>query len=69
MAEGRDLVKDGAGDRWAAAVRLRVAKSVVSQTLKVEDVDRSLWDVPVPDGYRVAAWAGAATEDLVATYA
>ncbi|MFD4669613.1 GNAT family N-acetyltransferase [Lentzea sp. NPDC058450] len=69
VVEGWDLAKDGAGHRWAIDVGLHTAKSTVAQTLKIENVDRSRWDVPVPDGYRLVAWAGTAPEELVSTYA
>lgn len=39
------------------------------QMLHAADVDPALWDVPVPEGFRLARWADAAPEDLVAAFA
>lgn len=69
VVEGWELSKGEAGEQWAVAVGMHIAKSTISQTLVVKDVDPALWDVSAPAGFRVAEWLGAAPDDLVATYA
>jgi mycothiol synthase len=69
VVEGWELSKGGAGERWAVAVGMRISKSTITQTLVVKDVDPVVWDVPAPVGFRVVEWAGAAPDELVASYA
>lgn len=69
VVEGWDLTEGGSGHRWAEAVGLRTAKVTLQQVLRVAEVDPSRWDVPVPAGYRVEAWTGAAPAELVSSYA
>lgn len=57
------------GEPWAERMGFVPAQTYVMQTLTVADTDPALWDVPVPDGYRLVAWTGAAPEDIIASYA
>lgn len=69
MVEGWDLPEDGPGHRWANAVGLRTAKSMVVQWLDTADVDPMAWDVPVPAGYRMVDWSGEVPDELVDSFA
>ncbi|MDX8146949.1 GNAT family N-acetyltransferase [Lentzea sp. BCCO 10_0061] len=69
VVEGWDLAEDGPGHRWATAVGLRTAKSMVVQWLHPADVDPATWDVPVPAGYRVVDWSGVVPDELVDSFA
>ena len=74
-AEGRarlayDQVRIGtAGEFWAGAVGFANTQRTRWQMLYVADVDRALWDVPVPAGFRLVRWADAAPGDLVDAFA
>ena len=63
------VTKGGAGEEWALATGFRAANETVLQRLPLTEVNRSLWEVPVPEGYRLERWTGAAPEDLVASFA
>lgn len=67
--EGRDLTRDGDGARWAARIGLCETDSGILQRLVVPEVDPTLWDVPVPAGYRLVQWTNRAPEDLIESYA
>ena len=67
--EGWQVVAGTAGQRWAVARGFRQVRAIARQALVVAEADRARWDVPVPAGYRVRAWTGAAPEDVVASYA
>lgn len=72
-ARGRRVVEGqtaafGAGEKWAHALGARTVNATVVQELRVAEVDPSLWEVGVPEGYRLEAWSGAAPDDLVASY-
>jgi hypothetical protein len=64
VSEGRTLleswgvVRDGAGGQWAQALGFRRVHSNVLQVLVLADVDRSLWQVDTPTGYRAERWIG-----------
>lgn len=63
-------VRSGAGaEQWTSRVGFAPAQTYVMQTLEIAQVDRARWDVPVAEGYRLAAWTDAAPEDVVASYA
>lgn len=74
-AEGRRLVNGvgalarGSGEKWATSLGFVVTHEWVKQTLAVPDVDPTLWDVPVPPGFRLVDWVSAAPESLVASVA
>jgi mycothiol synthase len=67
--EGWQVVAGTAGQRWAEARGFRPVRAIARQALVVAGADRARWDVPVPAGYRLRSWTGAAPEDVVATYA
>ncbi|MEZ0109424.1 mycothiol synthase [Catenulispora sp. EB89] len=64
-----NVVGGSAGEPFAEAMGLACTIRGVSQTLETTSVDRTLWDVPTPDGYRLHAWDEAAPEELIASYA
>lgn len=67
---GNDQVRIGSvGDRWARSVGFANVLNNRWQMLHVAHVDRALWDVPVPAGYRLVQWVDAAPEELVAEFA
>lgn len=69
VVECWQVVEGTAGERWAEAMGFRTVRTIVRQALVVAGADRSRWDAPVPAGYRLRQWAGAAPEDVLATYA
>ncbi|CCH33426.1 hypothetical protein BN6_61750 [Saccharothrix espanaensis DSM 44229] len=69
VVEGWEITSGGAGEHWATSVGFRVVNTMVLQLLPVADVDRSTWDVPVPAGYRVQDWVGAAPGALLESFA
>ncbi|PWK80677.1 acetyltransferase (GNAT) family protein [Lentzea atacamensis] len=68
VVEGWDLTAAGPAHRWAESVGLREVKTTVAQWLRFADADLAAWEVPVPAGYRLRSWVGAAPEELVASY-
>jgi mycothiol synthase len=67
---GSDQVRLGtAAEQWAVAAGFVNTLSNCWQMLHVADVDQALWDVPVPAGFRLERWAGAAPESLVSAFA
>lgn len=65
-----NVTTDGSdGERFALALGAVCTLPGVMQTLEVPSVDRALWDVPAPDGYRLQSWSGPAPEELMASYA
>jgi mycothiol synthase len=69
VVEGFEVAAGGAGEAWAASLGFRRTNATILQRLRFADVDPALWDVPVPDGYRVRRWTGSAPEELVESYA
>lgn len=69
VVEGAMVTKGGAGEAWATALGFRTVNETILQWLRFAEVDRSLWDVPVPVGYRVERWVGVAPEEFIASYA
>ncbi|MEU5265646.1 GNAT family N-acetyltransferase [Amycolatopsis sp. NPDC021455] len=67
--EGWQVVAGTAGQRWAEARGFRPVRATARQALVVAEADPARWDVPVPGGYRLRSWIGAAPEDVVASYA
>lgn len=67
--EGWQVTLGGAGEKWAHAVGMRTANTVLMQTLAVPEVDRSLWHASTPGGYVLRRWSGAAPDDLIESYA
>ncbi|NUT93199.1 MAG: GNAT family N-acetyltransferase [Saccharothrix sp.] len=56
----------GPGEAWARSRGFRVVRHMVVQQLDVADART---DAPVPSGYRLRRWAGAAPDDVVESYA
>ncbi len=75
VAEGRTTLANeqvrigGAGARWAASVGFTIVQRRHWQMLHVAEVDRALWGVPMPAGFRLAQWIDAAPDELVAAFA
>ncbi|WP_460437640.1 GNAT family N-acetyltransferase [Amycolatopsis stemonae] len=67
--EGWQVVAGSAGERWAGARGFRQVRTIVRQALVVAEADPSRWAVPVPAGYRLRGWTGAAPEDVLGSYA
>ncbi|MEU7477555.1 GNAT family N-acetyltransferase [Lentzea sp. NPDC042327] len=61
--------RGSAGEKWAVARGFTVGAHRLWQELRIADVDPALWDVPVPDGYRVQQWTNATPEHLLASVA
>jgi mycothiol synthase len=74
-AEGRGMlvqeqVRIGSpGEAWVRATRFTEVLRNRWQMLDVPGTDPARWDVPVPAGFRLAQWVGAAPEPLVAAFA
>ncbi|WP_372663196.1 GNAT family N-acetyltransferase [Amycolatopsis kentuckyensis] len=69
VVEGWEVVAGTAGEPWAAAMGFRPVRTIVRQALVTAEADRSRWDVPVPAGYRLLRWAGAAPDAVLESYA
>jgi len=65
LVEGWQLTVGGDGPKWAESLGFRTVHTVLMQTLEFSGADRSLWEVGVPQGYRLQRWIGAAPDDLV----
>ncbi|MGW7531790.1 GNAT family N-acetyltransferase [Amycolatopsis sp. NPDC054798] len=68
VIEGWRAVPGTAGQWWAESLGFSVVRTVVKQLLAVTEVDRSLWDVKLPEGYRLERWIGAAPESAIESY-
>lgn len=66
---GQAVKIGSAGELWAHALGFASVNRFIGQTLHIPDTDRSRWTVPVPSGFRLESWIGAAPEALVARYA
>ncbi|SFF11426.1 Acetyltransferase (GNAT) family protein [Actinoplanes philippinensis] len=62
-------IEDTPAAHWARHLGFRVTKRVVVQALDLETVDRGLWELPAPAGYRLAHWRDSAPEHLVESFA
>ncbi|MGW5721499.1 GNAT family N-acetyltransferase [Amycolatopsis sp. NPDC003865] len=69
VIEGWEVVAGTAGEPWAAAMGFRPVRTIVRQELVTAEADRSRWDVPVPAGYRLLRWTGAAPDAVLDSYA
>ncbi|WP_290049831.1 GNAT family N-acetyltransferase [Amycolatopsis solani] len=67
--EGWQVVAGSDGERWAEARGFRRVRTIERLALVVDETDPACWDVPVPPGYRLRRWAGAAPEDVLGSYA
>ncbi|MFD0330083.1 GNAT family N-acetyltransferase [Streptacidiphilus monticola] len=66
---GQGLKSGGEGEKWATALGFAKVQEFVLQRLVVADVSPDLWAVPMPPGFEVLRWTGAAPEALLASYA
>jgi mycothiol synthase len=66
---GANVLEGSDGEHWAKSVGLVRVHGYVVQHLDVSDTDPALWDVPVPDGYRLVQWTGRAPEEILTSYA
>jgi GNAT superfamily N-acetyltransferase len=66
---GTGVTDGGCGFRWATDLGFHVVHRMVLQELALATVDRSLWNVPAPPGYRLTRWTGAVPNDLIVSYA
>lgn len=57
------------GEHWARAIGFVEVLRNCWQMLYVQQADRERWEVPVPEGFRIEHWMGAAPERLVAAFA
>jgi mycothiol synthase len=74
-AAGRDMLVQeqvrigGPGEAWAHAVGFTEVLRNCWQMLRVPSADPESWNVPVPRGFRIERWTGAAPDPLVAAFA
>lgn len=66
---GSALKAGSSGAAWAGRLGFRVVNRTVIQELVINQTKPELWDVPVPDGYRLTSWVGSIPEELIASYA
>ncbi|ACU72437.1 GCN5-related N-acetyltransferase [Catenulispora acidiphila DSM 44928] len=64
-----NVTTDADGERFAEAMGAVCTIRGLVQTLDVAAADRTLWDIPAPQGYRVESWNGAVPEDSLVSYA
>ncbi|MFD2472304.1 GNAT family N-acetyltransferase [Amycolatopsis silviterrae] len=69
LVEGWNLTLGGPGESWALGLGFRIVHTAILQIMRLDEVDRRRWDAPVPGGYRLVRWIGAAPDDLVEEYA
>lgn len=69
LITGYGLVAGGSGERWANALGFARVQRRIWQKLTIPDVDSSLWQIPVPEGFRLETWTDAAPESLLVAYA
>lgn len=63
-------VRSGDFERWAWNVGFRPVVRQAFQSIEVSEADAARWEeIPVPVGYRLAAWDDTAPEDLLGPYA
>lgn len=66
---GEGVKADASGDLWARDMGFTRTHAYVRQTMNLSDVAPALWQHPVPDGFRLERWTGAAPEELLEQYA
>jgi mycothiol synthase len=64
-----NVVKDTAAAAWADKLGFAVTMEAVVQGANLATIDRSLWGIPAPDGYRAEHWCNTAPVELVESYA
>jgi GNAT superfamily N-acetyltransferase len=62
------VIPGGPGHSWSLASGFRQVRSIVVQTLRVSEVDRTVWDVALPADYRLERWESATPEAVIETY-
>ncbi|MDX8033466.1 GNAT family N-acetyltransferase [Lentzea sp. BCCO 10_0856] len=67
--EGWQITKDSDGARWASNRGFRTVNTNILQTLTLAEADSTLWDVPIPPGYRLVQWTGRTPDELLSSYA
>jgi mycothiol synthase len=74
VATGRSVVigtamkHDCPGVPWTGRLGFRVTHATVLQRLDIAVTPAGLWDVPVPDGFRLVRWTDATPDNLLAAY-
>ncbi|MGI5504820.1 GNAT family N-acetyltransferase [Lentzea sp. CA-135723] len=68
VVEGWQVTRGGAGAEWLVHLGFGTFHSMIIQKLTL-DVDRALWDAPVPPGHRLERWISRVPEDLLPSYA
>lgn len=62
-------VQAGRAEAWAARMGLASGLRFLLQRIDLTEVDPTLWDVPVPAGYRLETWTDAAPEEILESFA
>lgn len=62
-------VQAGLAEAWARRMGFESGLRFALQRIVLADVDPALWDVPVPDGYRLEAWTDSAPEEILESFA
>ncbi|WP_194891993.1 GNAT family N-acetyltransferase [Catenulispora pinisilvae] len=60
---------DASGEKWARGLGFVRTQAKVRQMLALAEVDPVLWQRPVPEGFQLESWIGAAPEELLEEYA
>ena len=66
---GENIKADASGELWAKEMGFARSHAYVRQTLDLPEVAPALWQRPVPDGFRLERWIGAAPDELLEQYA
>jgi len=69
LAASWNTVADTPAATWAERLGFRVTTRVVVQAVDFETVDRTLWEIAAPAGYRAEAWCNTAPDELVESFA
>jgi mycothiol synthase len=69
VVESWRVVSGTAGEHWAEHMGFRTVRAIARQMLVLPEIDRSLWEVEVPPGYRLLRWVGTTPDDVVESYA
>ncbi|WP_246560550.1 GNAT family N-acetyltransferase [Kitasatospora kifunensis] len=66
---GTAMKSGSPGAVWADGLGFRVVNRTVIQELVVDGTKPELWEVPVPEGYRLTSWVGSTPQELIESYA
>ncbi|SFQ53809.1 hypothetical protein SAMN05421854_114175 [Amycolatopsis rubida] len=69
VVECWNITEGGAGASFGTARGFEAVSTTVLQMLSISTVDRSVWEVEPPIGYRLVSWCGLAPDELLASYA